>query len=159
MRGFAGNRNIRTKSALVLTALVLTVLSGLPIAVWGEARPVPSYTATLTKELKNKRPATVFHCRDKVFLAFTWLGLRGRHKVTALWFNPRGRQQDHIDLEFIAEQPKVENWVALTFRDESGPTIPFLPDLFSSNLSGDWRVKILLDGNFLETLPFRVHCG
>lgn len=164
MRGPAlteGNRHTRTKCGWLRAALALMLLPGFPVSTWGQdpAPTVPSYTAVLTKTLKEKQPATTFHCRDKVFLAFTWLGLRGRHQVTALWFNPQGRQQDQIDLEFLAERPKVENWVALAFRDTPGPEIPFLPDVFFTNLSGDWQVKILLDGNFLETQEFRVHCG
>jgi len=159
----ADNRPSRKKCCPFVAALLLMLLPGLPAPAWGGDRPgpaaTPSYTAVLTKTLKEKQSAVTFHCREKVFLAFTWLGLRGKHRVTALWFNPRGRQQDQIDLEFLAERPKVENWVALTFHDAPGSDNPFLPDIFSAHLNGDWQVKILLDGNFLETLAFRVHCG
>ena len=87
------------------------------------------------------------------------LGLHGNHRISALWFNPLGKQQDQIDFEFSTDQPKIENWVSLKFRDASDQTNPFLSDFFSPQLNGQWQVKVFLDGNFLDTLRFEVRCG
>lgn len=119
----------------------------------------PSYTAVLTRDLDQKRPAKEFNCLHKVYVYFTWYGLKGMHKVTALWFNPQGKQQDQVDLKFLADKPKVENWVALQFRNVLNEKYPLVPDVTSAKLIGKWEVKILLDGNLLERLDFFVGCG
>ena len=124
---------------------------------WGDY--YPGYMFVLTKDIKKKQPNVKFHCREKVFLAFAWLGLHGNHRISALWFNPLGKQQDQIDFEFSTDQPKIENWVSLKFRDASDQTNPFLSDFFSPQLNGQWQVKVFLDGNFLDTLRFEVRCG
>ena len=155
------NNNV-DKNKRFSIALILALLSFffMPTRAQIQAQTtLPSYIAVLTKDIKKKQPNVKFHCREKVFLAFAWLGLHGNHRISALWFNPLGKQQDQIDFEFSTDQPKIENWVSLKFRDASDQTNPFLSDFFSPQLNGQWQVKVFLDGNFLDTLRFEVRCG
>ena len=159
---FANSSIGKTKYCFLKAILIIVLLLDFILPTWAKAQPQsnpPSYTVVLTKDLRKKQPTLKFHCRDKVFLSFAWLGLQGKHKLSALWFDTNGKQQDQIDLEFLTDRPKVENWVALKFRDAPDLRNPLLPNFFSTNVIGDWQVKVLLDGNFLETLKFEVQCG
>lgn len=157
----AASSALRARTAF-RTALALVFL--LPALSFGQAQnqpqaEVPSYIAYLTADLTDKIPIRSFDCRKKVYIYFTWLGLKGMHQVTALWFKPDGKQQDQIDLKFTSNGPKTENWVSLEFHDLFKEKYPVGPDLTSARLIGRWSVKVLLDGNLLEEMNFYVNCG
>ncbi len=96
---------------------------------------------------------------DRIYLYFSWRNISGTHEITAFWINPKGKQQNQINLKFIANKPKVDNWVALEFNNLFNEKYPLVPDISAAKFVGKWKVKILLDGNLLETKSFQVNCG
>ncbi|GEM_PF-3213379 len=120
---------------------------------------VPAYSAFLTDNLDDKKPKKNFNCMNRVYLYFSWMNITGTHEITAFWINPKGKQQNQINLKFIANKPKVENWVALEFNNLFNERYPLVPDISAAKFVGKWQVKILLDGNLLETKNFQVNCG
>ncbi|MBI4384212.1 MAG: hypothetical protein HY579_09290 [Nitrospinae bacterium] len=127
------------------------------LALAGETE-APSYTAVLADSPARKTPVLEFDCNHDVYVLFTWHGLSGLHKITALWFNPSEKQESQIDLKFIASEGKTENWVALKLLDLKRERNPVLPSLASSKFIGKWETRIYLDGNFLEKKKFEVSC-
>lgn len=154
----AMTRNRHGIAAFLALSLFLAAVS-LGQAEEAQIITVPSYAVLLTDDVGHKAPAREFNCLRRVYVYFTWYKLSGLHQVTALWFNPMGRQQDQADLKFVADKPRVENWMALEFRNIFNEKYPLVPDLSTAKLIGKWEVKILLDGNYLETLTFNVNCG
>tara|TARA_B100000686_G_scaffold322050_1_gene375374 strand:- start:511 stop:1002 length:492 start_codon:yes stop_codon:yes gene_type:complete len=150
--------------ALRLTALLLLVLSAFPKIVITEDSEtftvnVPSYSILMTDKLENKNPTKNFSCTKPVYLYFTWYLLDNIHEVTAFWINPQGKEENQARLKFYAKQKKTNNWVALEFKNIFNEKNPIAPSLKASRLSGKWKVRVLLDGNLLETLNFNVLCG
>lgn len=119
----------------------------------------PSYSAFLTDNFEEKKAKKEFSCMNRIYLYFSWINITGTHEITAFWINPKGRQQNQINLKFIADKPKVENWVALEFNNLFNKKYPLVPDIRATKFVGKWQVKILLDGNLLETKTFLVNCG
>lgn len=119
----------------------------------------PAYSAFLTDSLEEKKAKKEFNCMNRIYLYFSWRNITGTHEITAFWINPKGRQQNQINLKFIADKPKVENWVALEFNNLFNEKYPLVPDISATKFVGKWQVKILLDGNLLETKNFLVNCG
>lgn len=119
---------------------------------------VPSYTTIFVTDPTRPIPTEEFDCAQNVYAYFIWQGLKGMHQLTVLWINPKGRQQDDIDLKFMALTGKTENWVALKFLNSRKERNPLLLDSTSSNLVGTWAVKIFLDGNSLEEKKFNIRC-
>ena len=118
----------------------------------------PSYTAIFVTDPMRPIPTQEFDCAQNVYAYFIWQGLKGMHQVTVLWINPKGQEQDDIDLKFIASTPRTENWVALKFLGLRKERNPLLLDSASSNLAGLWSAKIFLDGNSLEEKKFTIRC-
>jgi hypothetical protein len=119
----------------------------------------PAYSAFLTDSLDEKKDKREFSCMNRIYLYFSWRNISGTHEITALWINPKGRQQNQINLKFIVDKPKVENWVALDFNNLFSEKYPLVPDMSAAKFVGRWQVKILLDGNLLETKKFLINCG
>ena len=136
----------------ILTGFLLVVFTSMP-ATAGE----PSYAAFFVADPTRPISTQEFDCAQTVYAYFIWQGLKGMHQVTVLWINPKGQEQDDIDLKFVASE-KTENWVSLKFLNLRKERNPLLPDSASSKLTGIWAVKIFLDGNFLEEKKITIRC-
>jgi hypothetical protein len=119
---------------------------------------VPSYTAIFATDPTRPKSTQEFDCNQIIHLYFTWWGLKNLHQITVLWINPKGRQQDDIDLKFIASDEKVENWVSLKLLNLRKERNPFIHDTTSADFVGIWTARIFLDGNLLENKKFAVTC-
>ncbi len=129
-----------------------------PFPAWSEVK-VPSYSLKLTRDLIDREAAKEFDCRERVYLLTTWFKVYGKHKVTALWFNPEGQPQDEGHLEFVGKREETDGWLALEFlnvedRDASAPLSAEVAKFY-----GKWKVKVFLDNQFLEEREFFVRCG
>ena len=100
-----------------------------------------------------------FSCANRVYLYFTWYLLEDIHEVTAFWVGPHGKEENQVRLKFVAKKPKTNNWVALEFKNIFNDKNPITPSLKASKMNGKWKVRVLLDGNLLETRHFNIHCG
>lgn len=144
------------------TAYIVLFYSQISFAEYLEPAPstsTPAYSAFLTDNLEEKKTKKEFSCMDRIYLYFSWRNISGTHEITAFWINPKGKQQNQINLKFIANKPKVDNWVALEFNNLFNEKYPLVPDISAAKFVGKWKVKILLDGNLLETKSFQVNCG
>jgi len=122
------------------------------------AGPQPAYAAVLVKDLMAMEPTTEFDCLNRVYIYITWYHVPGRHRVTALWFNPQGKQQDAHDLDFEGGK-EVACWLALEFLNIQDERNPMLVNTAAARFHGQWQVKLFLDGKKLETQTFLVSCG
>ena len=129
---------------------------------WAEKKSfdldVPSYTTLMTDNLNKKTPIKKFSCSNPVYLYFTWYLLKGRHQINTIWINPQGKEENQAQLEFIAEKPKINNWVALEFKNNFNRDNLLIPNLKAFKFIGKWKVHIFLDRKLLETLDFFVYC-
>ncbi len=119
----------------------------------------PAYTIAFVSDPTRPKPTLEFDCTQNVYAYLAWSGLKDLHQLTVLWINPKGKQQDKIDLKFVASAEKTTNWVALKFFDLRKERNPLLPDITPSDFTGRWVAQIYLDGNFLEGKSFNVQCN
>lgn len=119
----------------------------------------PTYTAAFVIDPTHPTPTLEFDCTQNVYAYFTWSKLKDLHQLTVLWINPKGKQQNKIDLKFVGSAEKTINWVALKFLDLRKERNPLLPDITPSDFTGRWVAQIFLDGNFLEGKSFNVQCN
>lgn len=124
----------------------------------GPPGPVPSYSAVLIKNLAELEAVKEFDCLGRVTIYLTWYNVPGTHRVTALWFNPQGEQQDAHDLDFEGGR-EVTGWLALEFLNITSAGNPMGVNSAATKFNGQWKVKLLLDGRELETKTFKVKCG
>lgn len=122
------------------------------------ATVAPSYTAIFVTDPARPIPTQEFDCSQSVYAYFTWWGLKELHQITVLWVNPKGKQQDDIDLKFVASSDKVENWVGLKFFNLRKERNPLIHDSSAMDFVGTWTARIFLDGNLLEAKKFSVTC-
>ena len=118
----------------------------------------PSYTAVFVADPTRPIPTQEFDCSQNIYAYFTWWGLKDLHQITVLWINPKGKQQDEIDLKFVAAADKIENWVGLKFFNLRKERNPLIHDSSSADFVGTWAARIFLDGNLLEEKKFAVTC-
>ena len=123
-----------------------------------ETPQAPAYGAVLVKDLAGREPTREFDCLSRVYLYVTWYRVYGPHRVTALWYNPQGKQEDAHDLDFEGGE-EVSCWLALEFINVQNERNPMMVNTAAARFHGNWKVKLLLDGQEVETLPFSVSCG
>ena len=88
----------------------------------------------------------------------TWFKVHGRHRVTARWFNPEGMLQDEGHLDFVAQHDETDGWLALEFLNVEDPASSTHLNAEVAKFYGRWKVRVLLDNNFLEEREFFVRC-
>ena len=102
----------RLRCFLSCLSLIIAISAGFSTA-HAVVTTGPSYTAVFVTDPTRPIPTQEFDCSQNIYLYFTWWGLKDLHQITVLWVNPKGKQQDDIDLKFVATTEKVENWVGL----------------------------------------------
>jgi len=140
----------------ILTILLL--LAGLPATGSVAEVNVPSYTLKLVKKLVDPQAASEFDCRERVYLMTTWFQVYGKHRITARWFNPEGTLQDQGHLDFVGEQKETDGWLALEFLNVKDQTTSTHLNAEVAKFYGKWKVRVFLDGKFLEEREFFVRC-
>ncbi len=150
-------RLIRNSIILRMT-LLAWLLMAFPTALNAAGGDVPSYTLKLVKNLIEAKPAREFDCRERVYLMTTWFKVHGPHRVTARWFNPEGTLQDEGHLDFVAQHDETDGWLALEFLNVEGPAASTHLNAEVAKFYGRWKVRVLLDNNFLEEREFFVRC-
>lgn len=144
------------KRFLSCLGLIITISAGTATAY--AVITGPSYTAIFVTDPTRPIPTQEFDCSQNIFVYFTWWGLKDLHQITVLWVNPKGKQQDDIDLKFVASTEKVENWVGLKFFNMRKERNPLIHDSSSADFVGAWSARIFLDGNLLEEKKFTLTC-
>jgi len=150
-------RLIRNSIILRMTIIPL-LLMAFPTALNAAGVDVPSYTLKLVKNLIEPKPVREFDCRERVYLMTTWFKVHGPHRVTARWFNPEGTLQDEGHLDFVAQHDETDGWLALEFLNVEGPAASTHLNAEVAKFYGRWKVRVLLDNNFLEEREFFVRC-
>ncbi len=145
-------------SLLALALFVPQTFAEEPASTSPAASEPPAYSAILLNNLAEMIPVTEFDCHNRVYIYITWYRVPGNHRVTALWFNPKGEQEDAHDLDFEGGD-EVACWLALEFLNVHTASSMMDVNPAATRFNGTWRVKLLLDGQPLETQGFNVKCG
>lgn len=144
---------MKTKKSFFIALILLFLVNG---TANGERQEI-EYKAILTKNLTEKTPVKKFECEDKIFLYFTWFGLKGNHSLSAFWHKPGGKLQETAEYNFTAENKKEFTWLWLKLK--KGKERGFIiPGRGWTDFIGQWSVEIFLDGEFLERKQFLVVC-
>lgn len=145
-------------AVILRMTIILSLWMALPAVLNATGVDVPSYTLKLVKNLVEPKPVREFDCREKVYLMTTWFKVHGPHRVTARWFNPEGMLQDEGHLDFVAQHDQTDGWLALEFLNVENPAGSTHLNAEVAKFYGQWKVRVLLDNNFLEEREFFVRC-
>jgi hypothetical protein len=104
-----------------------------------------------------------FDCSEKVFAVVEADALRaGPHRVQVLWYNPRGRKQEHTDFEVQALGGHNRFWAWLSLHRPAGGMLDrvLLNDRASGmeDFLGRWEARVYVDGDLLDNGTFEVYC-
>lgn len=109
----------------------------------------PEFTL-ITTDRPGGKAIDEFDCREKVYVELTLPKIpEKRHKIEAFWFGPGPLgSREYTEHEFDGNHAHV--WLKL----------PGSRGLFSGaeDFMGEWKVKIHLDGKFLEKKVFYIAC-
>ena len=156
-RFFSEGWRILPETSWVTLWAFLFLLGFQPLARAGQ--PIPKYQTSLIKDLSKKKSYEEFSCRDNVIVYFDWENLpNGQHKITAIWVNPDGEEENSFDINFTAGGKRISNWINLNFTNLEKKVGIFSSDTSRGRLNGKWQVKLFLDGEFLETKFFEIVC-
>jgi len=121
----------------------------------------PKYRAYLFDNLENKSEKTIFQCHEKIHVYIQWLDLQKPdiNRLEAFWYRPDGKLQEITKLDFLNNKNKnFASWLWLRLKNKD----PKRGLLFASQgfnyFTGDWKINLFLNGNFLEEKDFSVAC-
>jgi len=124
-----------------------------------EAERGLQYKIILTNSLEKKVPVDEFRCEEKIFLYFTWFGLKGSHDLKVLWLKPGRRLQETTEYSFISKnQKELNTWLWLKLEKKGREKGIFSSDFVWFDFIGQWDVEIFLDEELLEKKNFKVLC-
>jgi hypothetical protein len=104
-----------------------------------------------------------FDCSQKIYAVVEAKGLqKGKRRIQVLWYNPRGRKQEHTDFEAYAtgNQDRFWAWLVLHRPDSGIVDRVLLQDRTSGmeDFLGTWTVKAYVDGLLVGKGSFKVFC-
>ncbi len=121
----------------------------------------PKYRAYLFDNLQNKQEKMVFQCHEKIHVYIQWLDLQKPdiNRLEAFWYRPDGKLQEITELDFLNnKKDKFASWLWLRLKKKD----PKRGLLFASQgfnyFTGDWKINLFLNGDFLEKKEFSVAC-
>jgi len=121
----------------------------------------PKYRAYLFDNLQNKLEKTMFQCHEKIHVYIQWLDLHKPdiNRLEAFWYRPDGKLQEIPELDFLNNKnKKFGSWLRLRLKKKD----PTRGLLFASQgfnyFTGDWKIHLFLNGDFLEKKEFSVAC-
>jgi hypothetical protein len=121
----------------------------------------PKYRAYLFDNLQNKLEKTMFQCHEKIHVYIQWLDLHKPdiNRLEAFWYRPDGKLQEITELDFLNNKnKKFASWLWLRLKKKD----PTRGLLFASQgfnyFTGDWKIHLFLNGDFLEKKEFSVAC-
>jgi hypothetical protein len=91
---------------------------------------------------------------QKIYAYVKWLDLSvGKHEVEFYWMNPKGKIQDYYKQEFTPTESFFNTWSWLQLYEF---TSVFVTDCVHNNVSGNWRVEIFLDKDYVTKQSFTI---
>ncbi len=121
----------------------------------------PKYRAYLFDNLQNKLEKTLFQCHEKIHVYIQWLDIQKPdiNRLEAFWYRPDGKLQEITELDFLNNRKdKFASWLWLRLKKKD----PKRGLLFASQgfnyFTGDWKIHLFLNGDFLEEKEFSVAC-
>ena len=157
--GKTAHKEVKEMKKIVLIIMFLAILLAPMMEVFGENQEVkkekktyvkPEFILVMTNEPGGKA-IDEFDCREKVYVELTLPKISDkRHKIEAFWFGPGPLgSREYAEYEFDGNYAYL--WLKL----------PGGRGLFSGGAEdyiGKWKVKIHLDGKFLERKVFYMAC-
>lgn len=118
-------------------------------------------TASEQEGVPLDQPATEFTCGDKIYAVIEVSGLpRDMHKLDAVWRDPRGKDREHTEYEFIVSNDDERIWVWLKLhRSTEAALVSFMnPSAGMDEFIGEWEITLLVDGKPIGKQSFTVLC-
>lgn len=118
-------------------------------------------TASEQEGVPLNEPATEFACSDKIYAVIEVSGLsRDIHKLDAIWRDPRGKDREHTEYEFIVGNDKERIWVWLKLhRSTEAALVSFMnPSAGMDEFIGEWELQLVLDNKLIDKRSFSVLC-
>ncbi len=119
----------------------------------------PAFEAILLKDPNSPRSSNRFSCLEPVFLKITWHKIYEKHKVSVIWFNSLGEEQETTESHFEGKDDIEKSWFALEFTNVFKEENFAEPKEAGKQFTGTWKVQMFLDGQSLDTQSFFVDCG
>ena len=118
-------------------------------------------TASEQEGVPLPQPATQFSCNDKIFAVIEVDGLsRDKHKLDAVWRDPRGKDREHTVYEFMVHNNTERIWVWLKLhRSMEAALVAFMnPSAGMDEFIGEWELHLAIDSKPIDKRSFSVLC-
>lgn len=118
-------------------------------------------TASENEGVPLRQPATQFSCNDKIFAVIEVDGLsQDKHKLDAVWRDPRGKDREHTEYEFMVHSNNERIWVWLKLhRPMEAALVSFMnPSAGMDEFIGEWELHLAIDSKPIEKRSFSVLC-
>ena len=138
----------------------------LVIALFGPlVHAAPSHKIFLTASKPDGaspvQPNTRFACSDKIMAVIEVNGLsRDQHRLDAVWRDPRGKDREHTEHEFIVrgDTKKMLVWLKL-HRPTEAAMVSFMdPSAGMDEFIGEWELHVAIDHEPIDVKSFSVLC-
>ncbi len=131
----------------------------------GHARADAEFSVFLTAKALNgvpaDAPASEFGCSDKIYAVISADGLaKTQHTLEAVWRDPHGKDREHTRYPFVVrfDHERIWVWLKLHRPPEAALTQFMNPSAGMDEFVGEWRIKILVDGQLIDQQTFKVVC-
>ena len=118
-------------------------------------------TASEKEGVPLAQPATQFGCTDKIYAVIEIDGLsRDKHKLDAIWRDPRGKDREHTEYEFMVHNSTERIWVWLKLhRPMEAAIVAFMnPSAGMDEFIGEWELHLAIDNKQIDKRSFSVLC-
>ncbi|MBI5874563.1 MAG: hypothetical protein HZB81_01735 [Deltaproteobacteria bacterium] len=136
--------------------LSLMLLLLLPVIVFGKVKDNKPVLIIMASEPGGKK-TNQFSCRSRVYADFVFKEKKsGNHMIEAIWIRPDGKRQEHTRYESAGNRA----WLWLELHPSFGGKLFGAIDQSAGmdEFIGEWKLKVYLDGKFLERKSFYVIC-
>lgn len=118
-------------------------------------------TAKAHDGVPSNEPKSEFGCSDRIYAVITAKGLeKSQHVLEAVWRDPHGKDREHTRYPFVARynQERIWVWLELHRPPEAALTQFMNPSAGMDEFVGEWRIKLLVDGQLIDQRKFNVIC-
>ncbi|MDJ0958206.1 MAG: hypothetical protein QNI91_15165 [Arenicellales bacterium] len=118
-------------------------------------------TASEQEGVPLAQPETQFSCNDKIYAVIELDGLsRDKHKLDAIWRDPRGKDREHTEYEFMVHGNTERIWVWLKLhRPMEAAIVAFMnPSAGMDEFIGKWELHLAIDSKLIDKRSFSVLC-
>ncbi len=111
--------------------------------------------------MPSNEPNSEFGCSDRIYAVIKANGLaKKQHLLEAIWRDPHGKDREHTRYPFVVRHDQERIWVWLKLhRPSEAALVQFMnPSAGMDEFVGEWRIKVLVDGQLIDQKNFNVIC-